>query len=131
MAKKDNGAKIPPQNIDAESSLLGAILIDSDALVRVADVVQLDDFYDPKHQRIYESVLKLYNKHNPIDILTLSNQLKDDDFLDFVGGPSYLTELTNFVPTAAHVENYAERSEERRVGKECLRLCRSRWSPYH
>ena len=108
MSKKAIQAKLPPQNLDAESSLLGAILIDSDALVRVADMVALEDFYDQKHQRIYEAILKLYNKHHPIDILTLSNQLSDDDFLDYVGGASYLTELTNFVPTAAHVENYAE-----------------------
>ena len=103
MSKKAIQAKLPPQNLDAESSLLGAILIDSDALVRVADMVALEDFYDQKHQRIYEAILKLYNKHHPIDILTLSNQLSDDDFLDYVGGASYLTELTNFVPTAAHV----------------------------
>lgn len=109
MAKSNTStAKIPPQNLDAESSLLGSILIDSDAIVRVADIVTVKDFYDERHERIYEAISKLYNKHSPIDILTLSNQLKDDDFLDTVGGASYLTELTNYVPTAAHVEQYAE-----------------------
>jgi len=101
-------ATIPPQNTDAEASLLGALLIDSDAIVKVADIVSTDDFYDPKHQRIYEAVSQLYEKHSPIDVLTLSNQLKNSGFIDFVGGAAYLTELTNFVPTAAHVEQYAE-----------------------
>jgi replicative DNA helicase len=103
-----DSATIPPQNTDAEASLLGAILIDSDAIVRIADAINVDDFYDERHQRIFEAVKKLYEKHSPIDVLTLSNQLKNDSFLDIIGGASYLTELTNYVPTAAHVEQYAE-----------------------
>lgn len=101
-------AVIPPQNTEAEASLLGAILIDSDAIVKIADIVQPFDFYDPKHQRIYEAILQLYEKHHPIDVLTLSDQLKSSGFIDYVGGATYLTQLTNFVPTAAHVEQYAE-----------------------
>lgn len=105
----DNSAAIiPPQNTDAEASLLGAILIDSDAIVKIADIIQPADFYDPKHQRIFEAISQLYEKHNPIDVLTLSDQLKNSGFIEFVGGASYLTQLTNFVPTAAHVEQYAE-----------------------
>lgn len=99
---------IPPQNTDAEASLLGAILIDSDAIVKVADIVSAIDFYDPKHSRIYEAIIQLYEKHQPIDVLTLSDQLKSTGFIDFVGGAAYLTQLTNFVPTASHVEQYAE-----------------------
>jgi replicative DNA helicase len=101
-------AVIPPQNIDAEASLLGAILIDSDAIVKIADMVSSADFYDPKHQRIYEAVTQLYEKHSPIDVLTLADQLKNSGFIEFVGGAAYLTELTNYVPTASHVEQYAE-----------------------
>jgi replicative DNA helicase len=103
-----DGAKIPPQNTEAEASLLGAILIDADAIVKIADTVTGDDFYDERHKRIYEAVKQLYDKHSPIDVLTLSDQLKGTGFLDMVGGGAYLTELTNFVPTAAHVEQYAE-----------------------
>jgi replicative DNA helicase len=114
-------AIVPPQNIDAEASMLGAILIDSDAIVRVADVVSVDDFYDERHQRIYEAIRKLYEKHRPIDILTLSNQLKDDGFLDIVGGAAYLTELTNFVPTAAHVEHYAEIVSQKAIRRRLIR----------
>jgi len=102
------GANIPPQNTDAEASLLGAILIDSDAIVKIADKVGSGDFYDEKHQRIYEAIIGLYEKHSPIDVLTLSNQLKNTGFLEFVGGNEYLTQLTNHVPTAVHVEQYAD-----------------------
>jgi replicative DNA helicase len=101
-------AKIPPQNVEAEASLLGAILIDSDAIVKIADTIDADDFYDERHRRIYEAIVHLYEKHSPIDVLTLSDQLRGVGFLDIVGGPAYLTELTNFVPTAAHAEQYAE-----------------------
>lgn len=97
-----------PQNIDAEASLLGAILIDADAIVKVADQITSDDFFDPRHQHIYEAVRKLYEKRSAIDVLTLSDQLKGSGYLDMVGGPAYLTELTNFVPTAAHAEQYAD-----------------------
>ncbi len=100
--------KIPPQNTDAEASLLGAILIDSDAIVKIADEIRSADFYDERHQRIYEAALALYEKHSPIDVLTLTDHLKDTGLLDMVGGAAYLTELTNYVPTAAHVERYAD-----------------------
>lgn len=102
------GAKLPPQNTDAEASLLGAILIDADAIVKIADVVRPDDFYEERHRRIYEAILALYERHSPIDVLTLSDQLKGSGFLDMAGGAAYLTELTNFVPTATHVEQYAD-----------------------
>lgn len=108
MDPRTQGATIPPQNTDAEASLLGAILIDSDAIVKIADSVNPEDFYDPKHQRIYEAIAQLYEKHSPIDVLTLADQLKGTGFLDFAGGPAYLTELTNYVPTAAHAEQYAD-----------------------
>jgi len=97
-----------PQNLEAEASLLGAILIDADALVKIADAITVDDFYDPRHARIYEAIQALYERRSVIDVLTLADQLKGVGFLDMVGGPSYLTELTNFVPTASHVEQYAD-----------------------
>ena len=99
---------IPPQSTDAEASLLGAILIDSDAIVKIADAVSFDDFYDEKHRRIFEAILILYESHNPVDVLTLSNKLTEMGFIEFVGGASYITELTNYVPTASHVIQYAD-----------------------
>ncbi len=104
----DNRPKSQPQNTEAEASLLGALLIDPDAVVKIADNISVRDFYDGRHQRIYDAVVKLYEKHSPIDVLTLANQLKEAGNLDMVGGASYLTELTNYVPTAAHAEQYAD-----------------------
>lgn len=107
---------IPPQNLDAETSLLGAILIDSDAIVKIADSVTADDFYDQKNGLIYEAIRQLYEKHSPIDVLTVTDQLRSSGNLDTIGGAAYLTELTNYVPTAAHVEQYANL-----VGQKALR----------
>ncbi len=98
----------PPQNSEAEASLLGALLIDSDAIVKIADIIGPQDFYEKRHERIYEAIQQLYEHHEAIDVLTLSDKLKNNGYLEMVGGASYLTELTNFVPTAAHVEQYAE-----------------------
>lgn len=116
-----NEAIIPPQNTEAEASLLGALLIDSDAIVKVADIVHPADFYDERHQRIYEATIQLYEKHSPIDVLTLSDQLKATGFLDMIGGPAYLTELTNFVPTAAHAEQYAEIVAQKALRRRLIR----------
>ncbi|HEY1064275.1 MAG TPA: replicative DNA helicase [Candidatus Saccharimonadales bacterium] len=101
-------SKQPPQNAEAEASLLGAILIDSDAIVKIADVISSADFFEARHQRIYEAMQDLYEKRSAIDVLTLADKLKNSGYLDMVGGPAYLTELTNFVPTAAHAEQYAD-----------------------
>lgn len=98
----------PPQNAEAEASLLGALLIDSDAIVKIADSLAATDFFDKRHERIYEAIVHLYEHHDAIDVLTLADRLKNNGQLDSVGGPAYLTELTNFVPTAAHVEQYAD-----------------------
>ncbi len=121
MNPQDIPKSVPPQNTEAEASLLGAILIDSDAIVKVADLVRPEDFYDERHARIYEATINLYEKHSPIDVLTLSDQLRSTGMLEIVGGASYLTELTNFVPTASHADRYAgiiaEKSMRRRLIK--------------
>lgn len=105
---QQQGAQAPPQNTDAEASVLGAILIDTDAIIKIADTLHTEDFFDPRHARIYEALIALYEKRSQIDVLTLADQLQGTGFLDMVGGPAYLTELTNFVPTATHVEQYAD-----------------------
>lgn len=117
----DREAKLPPQNTEAEASLLGAILIDSDAIVKIADVVATDDFYDDRHGHIYTAIKSLYDKHSPIDVLTLANELRNTGMLDTVGGASYLTELTNFVPTAAHVTQYADIVAEKALRRKLIR----------
>ncbi len=116
------GGKLPPQNVEAEASLLGALLIDSDAVVKVADSIGSKDFYDERHQHIYEAIRQLYEKHSPIDVLTLSDQLKANGLLETVGGASYLTELTNFVPTAAHVEQYAEIVSQKALRRRLIKI---------
>ncbi|MEX2007030.1 MAG: replicative DNA helicase [Candidatus Saccharimonadales bacterium] len=98
----------PPQNLDIEASLLGSLLIDSDSFVKIGDMLKPDDFFDERHRTIFNSMRKLFDRRSPVDILTLSEQLKKAGQLDNVGGASYLTELTNTVPTAAHLEQYAE-----------------------
>lgn len=121
----DQPTNIPPQNTEAESSLLGAILIDSDAIVKVADIVRPQDFYDERHAHIYEAALKLYEKHSPIDVLTLSDQLKNTGMLDIIGGAGYLTELTNFVPTAAHADRYAEIISQKSMRRRLIKASKA------
>ncbi len=99
--------RIPPQNLEAEQSLLGALLIDKDAMLRIADQVRPDDFYRQAHADIFQAMLDLTEKREPIDLLSLSNRLIEKNLLDSVGGRSYLIELTSVVPTAAHVNHYA------------------------
>jgi len=100
--------KIPPQNLEAEMSLLGGILIDKDAMLKVADIVDGDDFYKDAHRHIFEAIAELYAKNEPIDLLTLSNRLEEKNLMDTIGGRSYLATLTNTVPTASNVMQYAE-----------------------
>ena len=120
----NSSAQQQPQNIEAEASLLGAILIDSDAIVKIADSVSARDFFDPRHTRIYEALVQLYENHDAIDVLTLSDKLKNNGNLDMVGGASYLTELTNFVPTAANVEQYAEIVAQKGVRRRMIAASR-------
>jgi replicative DNA helicase len=109
MATRDVSAgKIPPQSTDAEMSLLGAILIDEEVIADVSEQVTIKDFYDNRHTIIFTAMLRLYEHHKPVDLLTLTDELKKKDELETIGGMAYLTELTNYVPTAAHASAYAE-----------------------
>ena len=99
--------KIPPYSEEAEQSFLGALLIDSEAMIRVADRIDEDDFYFDKHRMIFSTMLDLYAKHEPIDLLSLGNRLDERSQLDTIGGRSYLAELTNIVPTSQNVVHYA------------------------
>jgi replicative DNA helicase len=99
--------RVPPQNLEAEASLLGSILIEKDAIIKVADIVSADDFYVDRHGLIYAAIMDLYEQRQPIDIVSLSNKLREAGELDRTGGSAYITELTAAVPTAAHVVHYA------------------------
>lgn len=104
----DLQARIPPHSPEAEESVLGALLLDKDAIIAVAEFLDPLDFYDERHREIYLSALALYEERIPIDVLTVSEKLKKNKALKRVGGASYLVELANKVPTAAHVEHYGK-----------------------
>ena len=109
MAKDTaNNLRVPPQNIDAERSVLGALMLDKDAIIKVANLMRIGDFYKDDHNLIYEAMLELYEKRDPIDVLSLSNRLEEKNKLEKIGGSSYLTGLVNSVPSSANVEHYAK-----------------------
>lgn len=113
--------KLPPQNIDAEQSLLGALLIDKDAIVAVAELLHIDDFYkSEQHGSIYMAILELFEKREPIDLVTVTEKLRQAGSLDKAGGSAYLAELVNKVPTAAHVESYARIIREHSVRRRLI-----------
>jgi len=99
--------RILPHNIEAEQSLLGSLLIDQDAFIKIADIIKPQDFYRDVHRLIYENMIELYNKSEPIDFLTLTNILTEKNLLDKIGGRSYLIKLSQIVPTASHAVHYA------------------------
>ena len=110
----------PPQNLDAEKSLLGAILIDREALNKVADFLGPQDFYSRAHQIIYEAMLSLFEKHEPIDLLSLSNKLEEMSHLNDIGGSSYLTSIANSVPTSAHVATYGKIVQRKKMLRDLI-----------
>lgn len=99
--------KLPPQNLEAEQSLLGALLIDKGAFDKIADIVRPEDFYKDAHRLIFETMIELYSKQEPIDILTTANTLDEKEQLEKIGGRSYLVKLSNIVPTSSHIIQYA------------------------
>ncbi len=100
--------RVPPHDEQAELSILGAILIDKDAIVDVVEFLRPEHFYKEGNARIYESMLSLFEKHEPIDIVTVTAELKQYGHFEKCGGASYLTELLNAVPTSAHASNYGQ-----------------------
>ncbi|MDD4931696.1 MAG: replicative DNA helicase [Candidatus Colwellbacteria bacterium] len=118
MEKKD--LKLPPQDLEAEQSVLGAIMMDKEALGSVADTLNADDFYDRRNGTIYEVMLSLWEKRAPIDILSVSAELKKGDVISTVGGPGYLTDLVNSVPSAAHIAYYASIVKEKKILRELI-----------
>ncbi|HYE21966.1 MAG TPA: DnaB-like helicase N-terminal domain-containing protein, partial [Verrucomicrobiae bacterium] len=100
--------RVPPQNVEAEQSILGSLMLDKDAVIKIADIITPDDFYEEKHKIVYQAILRLYDERSSIDVLTVSNKLEEGASLEKVGGISYLSTLVNSVPSAAHVVHYAQ-----------------------
>lgn len=119
-SKSLNVTHLPPQNIEAEKSLLGSLLLDKESINKVVDFVKPEDFYNRAHQIIYDHILRLFEKHEPIDLLSLSNKLTESGQLDVVGGVGYLTSLVNSVATSAHIENYGRIVERKKVLRDLI-----------
>src|ERR1700693_2202993 len=99
--------KLPPQAIDLEEAVLGALMLEKDALSSVIDILKPDVFYKDKHQRIFHAIHHLFEKSSPVDILTVTAQLRQQGELEMIGGAYYITELTNRVASAANIEFHA------------------------
>src|SRR3989344_1655599 len=118
--QKVSSDKLPPQNLDAEKSVLGSILIDKDSINKVVDFLVSEDFYSPPHQLIYSAAINLFEKHEPIDLLSLSNRLEEVGLLQDVGGLSYLTSITNSVPTSSHIVNYGKIVQRKKMLRDLI-----------
>lgn len=100
--------RIPPHNLEAEMSVLGSLMLDKDAIIKIADLLKVGDFYKDAHNEVYEVMLELYDQREPLDVLSISNKLDERKQLDNVGGSSYLASLVSMVPSASHVVHYAK-----------------------
>lgn len=113
-------SRMPPQNIEAEISLLGSLLLDGSVIDRVVDTVGRDDFYKKEHQAIFDAAVALFQKQKPIDVLTVGVQLREQGKFDEVGGAGYLTTLVNSVPTASNAVYYAEIIRKKKVLRDLI-----------
>lgn len=114
--------RIPPHDEEAEQAVLGAILIDKDAIISVSQLISPDNFYDARHKIIYDAMVSLYEERKPIDLLTVTDVLKKKKNYEKVGGSSYLSSLTNIVPTAANSEYYAGIIREKYVRRSLIQI---------
>jgi replicative DNA helicase len=116
MREKDPSLyKLPPQNIEAEQSVLGSILLENSALNNVLEIISDGDFYSEAHKKIFKTIYDLSEKNEPVDLITLSNALRDKNMLDSVGGTSYLASLVDNVPSAANAANYSKIVKEKAI----------------
>ncbi len=113
--------RLPPQNIEAEQSILGAILIDNDALPRALEILDAEDFYRQSHRKLFNAMLELFEKSEPIDLITLTDYLKRENELEAVGGISYLSSLVNMIPTAANIKYHSKIVREKGLLRGLLR----------
>jgi len=112
--------RLPPQNLEAEVSVLGGVLLDNEALNRVLEVMKEGDFYRESHRKIFSAILDLYEKSEPVDLITLTEALKKRDALEAVGGVEYLNSLVNSVPTAANISYYAKIVKEKAILRKLI-----------
>lgn len=112
--------RLPPHNIDAEQAVLGAVLLQPDVLVSVNEIIRAEDFYRQAHQKLYRVMNGLVEKGEPVDLVTLTSELQDQQLIEEIGGIAYLTELSGAVPTAANVEYYAKIVEQKSLARKLI-----------
>jgi replicative DNA helicase len=118
---EDNLRKVPPQNLEAESSVLGGILLENDAVNIVLELLRPEDFYRESHRKVFRAMIELTDRSEPVDLITLSEYLKSRGELDAVGGSAYLASLADFVPTAANIAYYARIVREKSILRSLIR----------
>jgi replicative DNA helicase len=112
--------KLPPQHIEAEQSILGGILIENEAINRVTEILDADDFYRDTHRKIFNALINLSERDEPADLITLTNELRKSDQLDSIGGASYLASLIDSIPTAANIQYYARIVKEKAILRKLI-----------
>jgi replicative DNA helicase len=122
MEKDKEIFKSLPNNIEAEIALLGALLIDPEAIYKIVDLIKPEDFYKPAHQIIYSTILYLFEKREPIDIITTTNRLKEIGEIENIGGPAYLFELISKTPSVTNVINYAKIIKDKKARRDLIQL---------
>ena len=112
--------RIPPHSVEAEQSVLGSILLDKEAMISVSETLVPEDFYKEAHKLIYESMLKLYNSQSEIDLITLTDELRDQGYLDDIGGIAYITSLSTVVPTTSNIKYYVNIVKEKSISRQLI-----------
>ncbi|KKT42352.1 MAG: Primary replicative DNA helicase [Candidatus Giovannonibacteria bacterium GW2011_GWA2_44_13b] len=113
-------SRMPPQQVEAEISLLGSILLDGATMDKIVDILNGEDFYKPEHRMVFDAMALLFEKQKPIDILSVSNSLKESKRLEDIGGQSYLANLVNSVPTASNAAYYAEIIKKKKILRDLI-----------
>lgn len=116
----EDNTRIPPHSVEAEQSVLGSILLDKDAMISVSETLIPEDFYKEAHKVIYECMLKLYNGQSEIDLITLAEELRDQGYLDDIGGIPYITSLSTIVPTTSNIKYYVNIVKEKSVLRQLI-----------
>ena len=116
----EDNTRIPPHSVEAEQSVLGSILLDKDAMISVSETLIPEDFYKEAHRVIYECMLKLYNNQSEIDLITLADELRDQGYLDDIGGIAYITSLSTIVPTTSNIKYYINIVKEKSIPRQLI-----------
>ncbi|NBC02877.1 MAG: replicative DNA helicase, partial [Bacteroidetes bacterium] len=119
----DKEGRVPPQAIEVEEAVLGSMLIEHEAATIALQMLKPDDFYKPAHRHIFETLYELYERDNPLDILTVENELRDKNLLDSAGGASYLADLTRSVSSAANIDYHAQIISEKAIKRNLILNC--------